>query len=281
MNLPEFYKKYRGQYVDFDNVYGPQCVDLIKAYFQDVLGLPPFKGNALDYFTEIPGFRLIKNSWFAYPKPGDVIVWDETPTNPYGHVAIVNWVRTFDFGVFEQNNPLGSFAHFNDYRYRNVLGWLRPIRMPERVPLQVVFLGDRFPEIGEFEKEVEKYSGGKITCNVRRESGWFNGRMTQDWAYDIVDQYNPKEKFIFIFYYGEDDSVFYRTYFNTERGVVITDCPNKELKQLAFEFSHQVQKFYNANRGSLPHVEVVDSMYPSNELIKAKYDSVQAFYQVI
>lgn len=130
MNATEFFLKWNKKYLDFDAVFGPQCVDVTKQYFVDVLGLPPFKGNAIDYAKDIPDLKFIKKGWLNTPKPGDVIIWN-TKVNKFGHIAIVNWVRMFDFGAFEQNSPLGSPCHFTDYpNYKNVLGWLRRVDNP-------------------------------------------------------------------------------------------------------------------------------------------------------
>ena len=40
MNLAEFLNKYTGKKVDFDKVYGAQCVDLFRQYCQDVWQIP-------------------------------------------------------------------------------------------------------------------------------------------------------------------------------------------------------------------------------------------------
>ena len=39
MNITQFFLKYNGKYLDEDGVYGAQCVDVIKAYFKEVLGI--------------------------------------------------------------------------------------------------------------------------------------------------------------------------------------------------------------------------------------------------
>jgi hypothetical protein len=61
MNYTEFALKYNKRFLDFDGEEGFQCVDVSKAYMSEVLGLTPFKGNAIDYWlTPPPNFQKIK-----------------------------------------------------------------------------------------------------------------------------------------------------------------------------------------------------------------------------
>lgn len=285
MNSTEFFLKYNKKFLDVDGVNGPQCVDVTKAYFQEVLGLPFFKGNAIDYWTDIPGFQRITKTWYNYPKPGDVIVWN-TNVNPFGHIAIVNWVRTFDFGAFEQNFPVGSACHYQEHNYKNVLGWLRPVPVQgpnvPKVPLKVAYLGQNPPVGGGFEAKVSEYSSGKISLTSQSYGGAYNpgqGMLTQEQSYQIVDQAGLSEKFIFIFYTPNNTSAFYATYYYPAKDCVITTCPGNDPRTLSFEFAHQVQMFFNTHRGALPPVEIVDSMFPPDEMIRSKYDSVSKYYQ--
>lgn len=75
-----------GQSIDFDKQNGPQCVDLIMAYY-DFLGEKRGKGNAVDYVrNSIPdGWERIKD---AKPKMGDVLIYSGEPDIYYGHLGI-------------------------------------------------------------------------------------------------------------------------------------------------------------------------------------------------
>lgn len=283
MNIVEFFLKHNNKYLDFDGTSGPQCVDVSKAYIAQVLGGEPFKGNAIDYWNgSVPGFKRIENNGSQRPNPGDLIIWN---FQPYGHIAVCNWSRSFDMGVFEQNNPIGSPCHYAIYNYKNVLGWLRPIvatpvppNVP-KVPLEVAYLGGTAGP--EFNASVNFYSSNKIQFVGQEYGGSYDpgqGMITQSQAYAIVDQVKPKEKFIFIFYKPNTTSAFYASYYYPQKDCVITTCPGNEPRTLAFEFAHQVQIFYNTHRGSLPPVEVVDSMFPPDSMIKSKYDSVSKYY---
>lgn len=96
MELSEFINKYLGKEVDFDGAYGAQCVDLFRQYCQEVLevGHTGAVEGAKDLFLnydkmekEKAVFNKIKSKTGG--KYGDIAVYDATPTNRYGHVAIV------------------------------------------------------------------------------------------------------------------------------------------------------------------------------------------------
>jgi len=139
MTLNEFVKKYSGCKVDFDGAFGAQCVDLFRQYCKDVLeiGHTGSVDGAKDLFLkydvlakEKKAFFRIKEQLGTYYKQGDVLVWNATKTNPYGHVAIFLFEMGGDVAVFEQNglkqdgakialrskeNLLGALRYFGDY----------------------------------------------------------------------------------------------------------------------------------------------------------------------
>ena len=107
MTLTQFINTYNGKKVDWDGANGPQCVDLYRQYLHDVKGYkqtPPIEG-AKDIFDN-PGTELhvTKDSLLADYSSGDILIWDKTKTNKYGHVAILVAVyNTKYFIVFEQD----------------------------------------------------------------------------------------------------------------------------------------------------------------------------------
>lgn len=127
MNIQEFFILWLNKFNNFDGAYGPQCVDIIKQYFKDMLGINPITGNAIDYFKEIPGFTKIAKTVDNHPLPGDIVIWDRT-VSPSGHIGICNWTTLAgQFNCFEQNWPLNSPCHFQTHTsYKGVVGWLRP-----------------------------------------------------------------------------------------------------------------------------------------------------------
>lgn len=133
MNLIEFVNTYHGKKVDFDGAYGAQCVDLFRQYCKDVLraGHTGAVEGAKDLFlkyadlpSECKYFDRMKD---AVPAIGDVLVWDSTPKNKYGHVAICLGYDpiTAHVLVFEQNGLKQDGAKVNWRSTENMLGVLR------------------------------------------------------------------------------------------------------------------------------------------------------------
>lgn len=135
MLLDDFVKKYEGKKVDFDGVFGAQCVDLARQYWKKGLGIEEHTGSCstsggakdlfLDYEKmplEKKYFRKITNKSFI---PGDTLIWDSTATNPYGHVAILLATLNNSFIVFEQNGFEQKGAKIIIRGKENLLGALR------------------------------------------------------------------------------------------------------------------------------------------------------------
>jgi hypothetical protein len=257
-------------------------VNIVHQFYVEVLDQFPFKGNAIDY-QKAPG-TWIPYRIFNRPLPGDLVIWN---IGMYGHIGICNWTTFWGLNCFEQNNPLGSPAHFQTHlTYNKVIGWLRPataVVSPSlpHVPLQIGFVGSNLPPHDPFLANIAKYASDRLTLlitdyltSVTSNSGMF----TQAEAYTLVDLLNIKEKFVFIFYPPNQTSTFYATYYYPTRNCCITTCPGSDPRLLAFEMSHQLQTFYNEHRGSNPPVEIVDSNFPSDDLIYSKFNSVSAYY---
>ena len=133
--LEEFVKKYNGKKVDFDGVYGAQCVDLFRQYTKEVLGIKEHTGScatsggAKDLFLDYDQMPVEKKyftrskakNWIA----GDVLIWDQTETNKYGHVAIFLAKIGDSFLVFEQNGITQNGAEIQVRDRTNLLGYLR------------------------------------------------------------------------------------------------------------------------------------------------------------
>lgn len=135
MTIEEFVKKNTGKKVDYDGVFGAQCVDLFRQYALDVLGIPEHTGSCatsggakdlyLDYNKmplEKKYFSKITNKSFV---PGDVLVWDESEKNKYGHVAIVLGKLNDDLIVFEQDGLKQNGARITLRSMERLLGGLR------------------------------------------------------------------------------------------------------------------------------------------------------------
>ena len=123
ITMNEFIKKFDGKSIDFDHVYGSQCVDLVKLW-EDWNGWPVITGNAKDQFRDVDGYTRIRNTPSGVPQQGDIIIWDES-VNKYGHIAIFVKGDSNQFVSFDQNWPVGSVCHLQKHYYGGVLGWLR------------------------------------------------------------------------------------------------------------------------------------------------------------
>ena len=134
--LDEFVNKYKGKKVDFDGVYGAQCVDLFRQYVKECFGIAEHTGSCLttggakDLFLDYNKMPIEKKYFNRIgPKKGifagDVAIWDSTETNKYGHVAIILGVLNNRLIVFEQNGFTQNGAEINIRSKDNLLGVLR------------------------------------------------------------------------------------------------------------------------------------------------------------
>lgn len=134
MDLDDFVNKYNGKKVDFDGVYGAQCVDLFRQYCKEGLDIPEHTGSvdgAKDLFLNYPKMEKEKKYFYRYSKTskgiiaGDVAIWGESKTNKYGHVAIILGKLNNCFIVFEQDGFKQDGAKINLRNKENLLGVLR------------------------------------------------------------------------------------------------------------------------------------------------------------
>jgi len=123
-----------------------QCVEFVKRYYYEHLHhkMPDSYGHAKDFFNEvIPDGQLNKqrnliqyrNGGVTQPFVDDLVVFEPTVFNSYGHVAIVSGVTENEIEIIQQNpGPFGKsrekFALVktaNGWKIANerILGWLR------------------------------------------------------------------------------------------------------------------------------------------------------------
>ena len=133
-----------GQSLDYDGVYGAQCVDLIKYYYK-YLGVSPVSGNGCDYANNsLPsGWQRIKYYSGFSPKPGDIAVWTYASSS-YGHVAIITSATTSCMNVVEQNGSTGiTRMHQYNYSYGTFFGVIRPDFKQETAPTYSYISADK------------------------------------------------------------------------------------------------------------------------------------------
>ncbi len=123
-----------------------QCVEFVKRYYYEYYDhkFPNSYGHAKDFFkasikdggwNQERALVQYKNGSQSQLKKGDLVVFDGTKFNIYGHVAIVSAVWDDRIEIIQQNpGPIGSsrviypLKHVNGKWYiehKNLLGWLR------------------------------------------------------------------------------------------------------------------------------------------------------------
>lgn len=135
ISLEDFVIKYLGKKIDFDGVYGAQCVDLFRQYSKECLGISEHTGScstsggAKDLFLDYPKMEKEKKYFTRETKKamtqGDILIWNETETNKYGHVAIYLGKLNNSLIVFEQDGFKQDGAKINIRSKNNLLGFLR------------------------------------------------------------------------------------------------------------------------------------------------------------
>jgi surface antigen len=120
-----------------------QCVEFVKRYYYEHYNhkMPDSYGDAKDFFDRSLAdgdlnpqrdLTQYKNGGKSCPKVGDLLVYDGSVFNKFGHVAIVSNVTADDIEVIQQNcgssretydleNNNNTFTIAND----RILGWLR------------------------------------------------------------------------------------------------------------------------------------------------------------
>lgn len=122
-----------------------QCVEFVKRYYYEHLNhkMPETYGHAKDFFDtrladgQKNGPRNLtqyKNPSKSKPKVNDLLVFDKTIFNPYGHVAIVSKVTDNKIELIQQNSgPRGRSRETIRLTYKDgnwkinsglILGWL-------------------------------------------------------------------------------------------------------------------------------------------------------------
>lgn len=136
MTMNSWVKKFLGKSIDYDGAYGVQCVDLVKHFIANVLGVTPQAiGNAIEYYNKrssskylTDNFKWLKNTPDFVPQKGDICVFTSKSGN--GHVSIATGEGTTSyFYSYDQNYPSGKHEPMTKIKhsYSSFLGVLRPL----------------------------------------------------------------------------------------------------------------------------------------------------------
>jgi surface antigen len=123
-----------------------QCVEFVKRYYYEYYHhkMPDSYGNAKDFFdNSVKDGQISKkrdliqftNPSKSKPTIGDLVIFDGTAGNPYGHVAIISNTTSQTIEIIQQNpGPfassrviLGLDSNSNGFKIQEtrLLGWLR------------------------------------------------------------------------------------------------------------------------------------------------------------
>lgn len=121
-----------------------QCVEYVKRYYYYVYDhkMPNAYGHAKSFFNiNLPDRKLnkkrglyqFKNGSEYRPLPGDIIVFDSTLKNPFGHAGIVTYSKGKECEIIQQNVgektreiiPIMEIDNKFFVLDKDVLGWMR------------------------------------------------------------------------------------------------------------------------------------------------------------
>lgn len=131
MSLTDFIRKYTNRKIDFDGVFGYQCVDLFRQYCEEVLEIEHTGSvnSAKELFVNYEHYPKLKTHFERLTNDfevGDIIIWNYSSNNSYGHVAIIiEVIDDFNIKVIEQDGFKQDGVKMKIYNPRYALGVLR------------------------------------------------------------------------------------------------------------------------------------------------------------
>ncbi len=121
-----------------------QCVEFVKRYYYEHFHhkMPDSYGHAKDFYNyrikdgalnKQRNLLQFKNPSFSKPKITDLVIFDGSIWNKYGHVAIISKVTEHNIEIIQQNvgkttREIIDLEHKNNkwlVKNNRVLGWLR------------------------------------------------------------------------------------------------------------------------------------------------------------
>jgi hypothetical protein len=136
----EWLSAVEGKFIDMDGVFGSQCVDVSLHYVKFLYGVHWINtlgtGDAKDLYAAASSKYFEKIPYTGQQaQQGDLIVWDATNYNPYGHIAVCIQTNGVGMMLMEQdgfidtdNNGNADGVTYRKFRpySNNIIGFLRP-----------------------------------------------------------------------------------------------------------------------------------------------------------
>jgi hypothetical protein len=142
MDYDGFINRWLGKAIDWDGMYGAQCVDEIAQYCSDN-NKPVAYANAKDWWQHpslIGAFDFIANDPNdpnQLPNRGDVVIFNgnQPGSGGYGHINIFDMQQDTDHWQGLDQNWGGQYVHFvTGHVWTYVIGWMRPKAAPAPIP---------------------------------------------------------------------------------------------------------------------------------------------------
>ena len=154
-----------GKGLDYDGVYGNQCVDLIKYYYAHYGVAGYARGNAIQYTSNSlpPGWTRVYSNY----QPGDVAVFRANngcsvcTTGEKGHVGIITSIDSVGFNAVNQNYAGRSYCTQNWFHVRCLACAIRPNFTSDTTP----------PTISNVRITDVNADGYTVVCNVSDNVG--------------------------------------------------------------------------------------------------------------
>lgn len=154
-----------GKGLDYDGVYGNQCVDLIKYYYAHYGVAGYARGNAIQYTSNSlpPGWMRVYSNY----QPGDVAVFRANngcsvcTTGENGHVGIITSIDSVGFNAVNQNYAGRSYCTQNWFHVRCLACAIRPNFTSDTTP----------PTISNVRITDVNADGYTVVCNVSDNVG--------------------------------------------------------------------------------------------------------------
>lgn len=187
-----FRLQYLGKKIDFDGVYGGQCVDLFLQYNKEVVNniTPLPVVGAKDYWSNYDrdpalknAYTKISNSATNVPEEGCVLIFKDMPNNPFGHVSIFIEGTDMIFTSFDQNWPTLNKCTVTEHNYDYLLGWFRPKNLPEELTLIDTNIESKIEKDLKL-KEVSRYN-----------NQWSYKDLIEDWKTLTKQYYETKKNY--------------------------------------------------------------------------------------